>query len=154
MNTSFLDTGDLCDGEIFLRLERAVDADPARGFVPAYYFEICLQGSRKKVGHCNLRLGHNEKLYYGGNIGYGVDKAYRGRHYAEKACRLLFRQAQKHGMKYLYITCNPDNSPSKKTCEHLCENGSGELKGIVDVPPDNDMFQRGEKQKCVFYFKL
>ena len=37
---------------------------------------------------------------------------HRGHHYAGKACKLLFQLAQRHGMEYVIITCNPDNYPS------------------------------------------
>ena len=99
---------------------------------------------------CGLRIGHNEGVYYGGNIGYGVGEPHRGRHYAGKACLLLFQLAKKHGMDYLYITCNPENTASRKTCEYA----GGVLEGVVDVPEDNDMYQRGERKKCIYRFVL
>lgn len=74
------------------------------------------------MGSCDLRIGHNENLYYGGNIGYRVEEAYRGNHYAGKACLLLFELARKHDLQYLIITCNPDNAASRKTCEYAGEN--------------------------------
>ena len=61
------------------------------------------------MGKIDLRIGHNGNVYYGGNIGYSVDKKYRGHHYAGKACLLLFELAKKHHMDYLIITCVPDN---------------------------------------------
>jgi len=60
----------------------------------------------------DLRIGHNRRLYYGRNIGYAIDEAHLGHHYATKGCYLLFDLTRKHNMKYLYITCNPDNYPS------------------------------------------
>ena len=65
-----------------------------------------------KIGVCDLRIGHNENTYYGGNIGYGIDEEYRGHHYAGKACLLLFELARKHEWDYVIITCNPDNFAS------------------------------------------
>lgn len=53
-------------------------------------------------------------------------------------------------MTKLYITCNPDNIPSRKTCEKL----GLEFKGIIDLPEDNEMYLEGEKQKCLFEWKL
>ena len=97
-----------------------------------------------------FRSGHNESVYYGGNIGYRVHPAHRGRHYAGKACLLLFQLAEKHGMEYLYITCNPENMASRKTCEFA----GGVLEGIVELPPDNDMYLEGERQKCIYRFSL
>ena len=79
----FLQTDDLRNSEIFLRLDRTCDAQPEKDWVPAYYFSICLPNGTK-IGQCDLRIGHNERLYIGGNIGYGIDKSYRGHHYAAK----------------------------------------------------------------------
>ena len=145
----FLPTEHLRSDEIWLQLENLALGNPDRGWVPAYHFAICnLQG--EKMGVCDLRLGHNEKLYYGGNVGYRVHEPYRGHHYAAKACRLLFQLAKQHDMGYVIITCNPDNIPSRKTLEHL----NGELLEIVELPPDNDMRQNGETHKCIFKFVL
>ena len=85
----FQDTSFLKNEEIMLCLERTAEGDPDRNWLPAYYFGICLPDGTR-VGQCDLRVGHNRNTYYGGNIDYGVDEAFRGRHYAAKACRLLF----------------------------------------------------------------
>ena len=87
------------------------------------------------MGRCALRIGYNDSLYYVGHIGYSVYEKYRGHHYAAKACKLLFLLAKKHNMSYLYITCNPDNIPSRKTLEYL----KGELLEIAELPEDSDM---------------
>lgn len=136
--------------EICLKLEQYVQEDPERGWVRALHFFICTPDGRRKVGKCDLRLGHNERLYYGGNIGYHVKPRYRGNHYAAKACRLLFQLAREQGMEYVIITCNPDNLPSRRICEYL----QGRLLEICDLPEDNDMYQKGERQKCIFRFDL
>ena len=146
----FLDTAFLKNDEITLRLEKTVDGDDARGWLPAYHFAICnLAG--EKMGTCDLRIGHNENVYYGGNIGYRIEPAYRGRHYAGKACLLLFGLARKHGLDWLIITCDPDNRPSRKTCEWL----GGALLEIVELPEDNLMrVENGETEKCIYRFSL
>ena len=97
---TFLDTSDLKTDEIFLKLIKAADADTEKGYVPAYYFKICLISDKTEVGHCDLRIGYNERLYFGGNIGYEVYEPYRGNYYAGKACLLLFNLARKHSMEY------------------------------------------------------
>ena len=102
----FYPTDDLKEEEIFLRLDHVNDAQPEKRWLPAYYFDICRRDGTK-AGHCDLRIGHNEKTYIGGNIGYAVDEPYRGHHYAARACRLLFRLANRHGMDYVIITCDP-----------------------------------------------
>lgn len=147
---TFYDTTDLISEEIALRLDHTFPGDPVRGWVPAYYFDI-LDREGQKVGNCDLRIGHTEGLYYGGNIGYAVEEPYRGHHYAEKACRLLFRLAQRHGLGYLIITCQPSNLPSRRTCERL----GGQLLEIVELPEDNDMRVRdGHTRECVYRFEL
>lgn len=145
----FIDTDFLENDEIKLVLEKIVDGDDKKGWVPAYHFAICnLEGI--KMGVCDLRIGHNDNLYYGGNIGYAVDEEYRGHHYAGKACLLLFELAKKHQLEYVIITCNPDNHASRKTCEYA----GGELSEIVELPADNDMREKGETEKCIFKFLL
>ena len=64
----FLDTSFLQNDEINLVLERTADGNEEKGWVPAYHFAICNQDGIK-MGVCDLRIGHNDKLYYGGNIG-------------------------------------------------------------------------------------
>ena len=145
----FIDTEFLKNSEIKLVLERTAEGNEEKGWVPAYHFAICnLAGT--KMGVCDLRLGHNDNLYYGGNIGYSIDEEYRGHHYAGKACLLLFELAKMHQLEYVIITCNPDNYASRKTCEYA----GGELLEIVELPADNDMREKGETEKCVFKFLL
>lgn len=145
----FIDTEFLRNDEITLVLEKTVDGDVVKEWVPAYHFAIC-NNKGIKVGVCDLRIGHNDKLFYGGNIGYRVEEEHRGHHYAGKACLLLFELARKHDMEYLIITCNPDNHASRKTCEYA----GGELLEVVELPEDNDMRDDGETEKCIFRFQL
>ena len=148
----FLNTKFLRNDEITLRLVKKVKRDDERGWVPTYHFDICKTGAKgaQPLGMCDLRVGHNEKTYYGGNIGYGVYEEHRGNHYAGKACLLLYELARKHGMEYVIITCNPDNVLSRKTCEYAdCE-----LIEIVALPPDNDMYLEGEREKCIYKITL
>lgn len=145
----FVNTDFLQDGEIRLVLERTADADPVKGWVPAYYFDIC-DHAGNKMGKCDLRIGHNEKLYFGGNIGYRVEEPYRGHRYAEKACRLLFHLARRHDLGYVIITCREDNIPSYKTCEAA----GGTLLEIAEIPEDNDMRKDGVTHVRVYRFEL
>jgi len=145
----FLNTDFLKNDEIKLVLERTAEGDPVKNWVPAYYFSICdLNGT--KMGSCDLRIGYNERLYYGGNIGYGIEEAYRGHHYAGKACLLLFELARKHEMDYLIITCNPNNHASRKTCEYA----GGTLLEIAQLPDWHNMREEGETEECIYRFDL
>lgn len=146
----FFDTSNLFDSEIILKLHRTADANPKRNWVPAYHFKICRISDDAEVGFCDLRIGYTEGTYYGGNIGYTVYENFRRKHYAGKACLLLFKLAKSHEMKYLYITCDPDNYASRKTCEFA----GGVLEGIFDLPPHNEMYLEGDKRKCIYRFEL
>ena len=145
----FFDTSDLKSDEILLRMTRTLDAQPEKRWLPVYYFDIC-RPDGEKIGHCDLRIGHNEKTYIGGNIGYGIDEPYRGHHYAAKACRLLFRLAQKHGMDHLFITCMPENGASARTCE----NAGGRFVEETDIPPENEMYAEGKRRVRIYRFDI
>ncbi len=136
--------------EIFLELNHTDAGNPQQGIAPSYHFEICLSDGTK-IGTCDLRIGHDKRLFYAGNIGYRIAPSYRGHHYAAKACRLLFHLAARHHMGYVLITCNPENMASARTCKLL---GCTEL-GTVKLPPEHEMYQCGE-QKTHFpiYFSI
>ena len=145
----FYDVSDLRSDEIFLKLNRTCDAQPEKNWLPAYYFDICLLDGTS-IGGCDLRIGHNDKTYLGGNIGYAVNEEYRGHHYAAKACELLFMLARKHGMDHVIITCDPVNAASNRTCERL----HGEYLETADIPEDNEMFEAGKRQVKIYRFDL
>lgn len=135
--------------DVSLLLERKAKKDTKSDWLPAHYFFI-LDKNKKKVGVCDLRLGHNDNSYYGGNIGYRVFEEDRGNRYAAKACLLLFSYARSLGMEYVIITCDPDNLASKRTCEIL----GGELLEITELPEDHVMREGGSTHKCIFRYDL
>ena len=88
----FLKTDFLENGEIKLIVDRLVEGNPDKNWVPAYHFHICdLRGNT--MGACDLRIVYTAGLYFGGHIGYRINEEYRGHHYAAKACKLLFSLA-------------------------------------------------------------
>lgn len=133
----------------FLRLVKTCDEQPEKQWLPAYYFDICLLDGTK-IGHCDLRIGHNNKTYIGGNIGYGIDEPYRGHRYAARACFLLFQQARKHDMSYIIITCVPTNTASSKTCQ----TAGGKYVETADIPKDNEMYAEEKRQVMIYRFDL
>ena len=121
------------------------EADTAKSWAPYYELAIRQKGTDVRVGGISARIGYTDSLVkYGGQIGYGVDEAYRGHRYAAKGCALIKPIFQAHGMDVVWITNNPDNWPSRRTCELLgCK-----FVEIVDLKPGNDMYDMGERQKC------
>ena len=128
-----------------------VPKDTAKGWVPAYALSIRQKGSDAVVGQISLRIGYTDSLAkYGGHVGYSVDKAYRGHRYAAKGCSLIKEIFKAYNMDVVWITCNPDNRPSRRTCEILgCE-----FVEIVDLVPGSDMYARGERQKCRYRWTI
>lgn len=147
----FNDYGVFTDGEIEVVIRRKNPADEHRGYAPEYWFDIFLPGNPEPIGQIDLRIGNTQYLtMYGGNVGYAIKEKYLGRRYAAKACNLIKPVAIDHGFKTLWITCNPDNMPSRRTCEILgCE-----LVEIIDLPEDTDLYRDGERQKCRYRWDL
>ncbi|WP_428938060.1 GNAT family N-acetyltransferase [Fontivita pretiosa] len=144
--------------------------DPQKGYVPSYHFWMRLRAVKATelngaplprwgqaqppieiAGGITLRVGNTPDIQmYVGHIGYGVYPPARGHHYAERACRLIFPLARAHGLRRLWITTNPDNWPSRRTCERLgCR-----LAEIVPLPHDHPLYQKGEKFKCRYWLDL
>ena len=147
----FFDYQPFTDGEIEVVVKDKVPPDNERGYIPGYEFTIRFSENKKPVGRVNLRIGNTERIIkYIGHIGYGIEEKYRGHHYAAKACRLIMQVALDHGLGTLWITCNPDNNPSRRTCEVL----SCELVEIIDLPEDLDMYRRGERQVCRYRWDI
>lgn len=141
----------LTNGEIALELATQVPGDTAKGWVPANHYQIKKVATGEAVGQIDLRLGYTWDLVrYGGQIGYSVHENFRGHHYAAKACLLLKSVARHYGMDVLWITCNPDNWPSRKTCEYI----GATLVEIVDLPETSDMYREGERQKCRYRWMI
>jgi len=153
MNTEkfeFLDPGKLTDNELELKLVKKVPANPAKNYFPMYEFEMRNTITGKKIGDINLRIGFNENIKYGGHVGYGVLEESRGNRYASRSLKLLFPLAKKHGINPLWVTCNPENIASRKTCELA----GGKLVEIVDLPEYNEQYFKGERKKCRYRFDL
>ncbi len=141
-NFTFLDLGSLNDDDLELSLISQTKSYPSQ--VPVYNFEMRQPSNATAMGRISLRVSNSEyTLLYAGHIGYRVFPEYRGNHYAARSCHLLLPLARRHGINPVWITCNPDNVASIRTCEILgatyCE--------TVDLPKDIDMYNYGERQK-------
>ena len=141
----FFDPGPLRDRELSAVVVARKPADPGKGWVPSYEIDLHVDGVQERIGKIFLRVGTTPALEMcGGHVGYEIDPAWRGRHYAERSVRLLLPLAKCHGFSTLWITCSPDNWPSRRTCERL----GAQFVEIVPVPPDNEMYLQGARQKC------
>ena len=145
----FLEPGSLIDGDLELVLSRKIPPDYRRGYAPVYQFNMVPAGSRKIMGSIELRIGEDENLVqYSGHFGYRVTVEYRGNRYAARSVRLLLPLAVIHGLNPVWITCDPDNQASRRSCEIA----GGAMVEIVDVPKNSNMYRRGEQQKCRYRF--
>lgn len=147
--TRFLDFGQLIDDDLELVLDNFNFGDESQGMPPAYRYRMIHTKTRMTMGNISLRLGNQPQiLLYAGHIGYGVDEAYRGQCYAARGVILLLPHARAHGIDPVWITCNPDNRASRRSCELA----GGKFVEIVDLPVDNLMYKLGERQKCRYRF--
>jgi RimJ/RimL family protein N-acetyltransferase len=136
-------------------------ADSSTSRSPQYHFWMLIRNDTappsvglppvRIAGGIGFRIGKSFEIeMYYGHFGYHVYPPARGRHYAERSCRLLFPLARQHGMTRLWITCNPDNVPSRRTCERL----GGKLVSIVAVPESDPLYARGDREKCRYRIDL
>jgi predicted acetyltransferase len=147
----FFYPGELIDDDLELVLAHKSPADETRNLVPAYIFDMRHVPSGERIGGISLRVGNTKHItHYAGHLGYGVNEAYRGHHYAARSCRLLLPLAKRHGINPVWITCNPDNWASRRTCELA----GAVLAEIVDLPEHTDLYRNGERQKCRYRIDL
>jgi len=140
-----IDPGNLQDDELQLELDRYLVADPEREWLPTYHFNMVRANPSIVIGTINLRIGSPERIVlYRGHIGYSVKPEYRGHRYAARSVKLLLPLAAAHRLNPLWVTCDPDNMASRRSCELA----GGELVEIIEVPSDDEMYQRGIRQKC------
>ncbi len=131
--------------------------DPARGWVPSYHFWMKLHPINgvpapiRIAGGIGLRVGTNDEIRrYAGHVGYHVYPPARGHRYAERACRMLLPLAAAHGIAELWITVNPENIASRRTCERL----GARLIDTVLIPTAHPFYARGERVKCRYRLDL
>lgn len=149
----FVDLPPLIDKELELRLVTTTLPSAFRRNVsaPTYYFLMVHRETRERMGYIDLRVGRSEYItHYLGHIGYRVKEDYRGHSYAARSCRLLFPLAAGHDIDPLWITCDPNNPASRRTCVKA----GGEMVDILPVPSHYDMYRRGEHFKCRYRFDL
>jgi predicted acetyltransferase len=147
----FLDPGRLVDDDLQLVLTDAFSGNSTRNLAPAYRFRMTRTDQGIGMGEIELRIGNTPHLrLYAGHIGYEVYPSYRGHHYAARSVRLLLPLARRHDLGTVWITCNPDNYASRRSCELA----GFEFVEIVNLPPDSEMYREGERQKCRYRYQL
>lgn len=140
----------MTDGVIDLVPVALYPPDSDMGFGECYDFIIAPHGVSKEAGRISLRLGESPCIYYFGHIGYHVDVPYRGRRYARRACALLVPLMLEKGKRSVVITTDPDNMPSRRTCEGLgCT-----LERTVAVPPGIRKRWLISPEKCRYIWRL
>jgi len=149
---AFLDTEGMTDGTVSLKCVEKAPADPARGRVPAYEFEIIAENT--VVGDIGLRVGMSDSLYYGGQIGYNIIEEFRGRGYAARACALLAPLAERHGFEKVLITNEARNLASRRVCEKL----GAKLIRIAPLPEWHEMNGEtrfpGPRRECIWEYNV
>jgi tagatose 1,6-diphosphate aldolase len=143
VSTAFLEPGELVDDDMCLAVEHLYPGDPASGRAPAYRFAITVQG--KKAGDIELRLGTSDFIVqFAGQVGYSVEPPYRGNRLAARALRLLLPLARRHGFTCIWVTVDPGNWASRRSCEIA----GATMVEVVDLPEDCDMYRQGYRQRC------
>jgi predicted acetyltransferase len=147
----YVDPGTLQDDDLILTLDRFERSDPLREWLPTYHFKMVHRDADVTMGSINLRVGSPQRIVlYRGHIGYGVQSEYRGKHYSSRSVKLLLGLAARCRIDPVWITCNPDNIASRRSCEIA----GGELIEIIDVAADEEMYARGIRHKCRYRFDI
>lgn len=136
----FIDPGRLTDNDLELVLTKQIPADPVAKRVPYYEFEMRQPGSLTAMGSIRLRIGPEDILYYAGNIGYEVKEEYRGKHYAARSSLLILPLARAYGLEAAWLTVNPHNTPSLKTCKII---GARYIE-TVRLPKSHEMYGKSD----------
>jgi len=146
--TGFLDAGELRDGELALSCVERQPERPDIGYVPAYLFEMRVDGVR--AGEISLRIGMTDSLYYGGQIGYNVEPAFRGRGFAGRGCKLLLPLIRRHGFRSVLITNDPANAASRRVCEKI----GARMVRVAELPEGHDLYKQGQRRGCIWVWDV
>lgn len=139
----------LSDGELVLQFLR-FDEHPVHR-VPAYYFRMIHKQTGAELGEINLRcssIPHIER--YAGHIGFVVHEPHRGHRYASRSVALLITVAKQLKFESIWITCDPENTASRRSLE----SAGAQFVEIVDVPPDCVIHKTGHLRKCRYRIDL
>ena len=139
----FREPGRLINGDLELVLIARQPANMIWRHTPAYEFEMRRRGTAMRLGAIRLRIGSARRLRYPGQIGYEVDEPFRGHRYAARSCRLLLPLARAHGLRAVWLTVDPHNIASQRTCAIIGAN----YVDTVRIPKDHEMYRHGARYR-------
>lgn len=86
------------------------------GYVAQSIYWLYDGGNPVGMGKIRHELTENSRKN-GGNIGYAVSRAYRGKGYGNFLLRLLLEEARKLDVKDIILTIDKNNDASRRVCE-------------------------------------
>jgi predicted acetyltransferase len=96
-------------------------------------------GKPLAIGSIRLRIGSALKLRYPGHIGYEVEEKFRGHRFAARSCQLILPLACAHGLSAVWLTVDPHNIPSQRTCEII----DAKYIETVRIPKTHEIYAQG-----------
>jgi tagatose 1,6-diphosphate aldolase len=94
-----------------------------------------------KIGTIRLRIDSTVALRLPGHLGFDVKRKFRGHRYAARSCRLLLSLARAHGLSFVWITCDPKNAASIRSCELA----GGRYMETVRIPRSHEMYTKNDR---------
>ena len=146
----FINPGKLVDDDLKLVLVKKTPVDPVTGYSPCYHFEMRRCNHTGAIGIIRLRIDSTAKMRYPGHIGYEVKPRFRGHRYAARSCRLVLPLARDHRLQSVWLTVDPKNIPSQKTCKII----SAEYIETVRIPKDHEMYREGARYRRRYRLSL
>lgn len=103
-------------GEYLLALRQA-ESEPLGGMAPATQYWLVTEAVGY-LGEVSLRHHLNDSLkLFGGHIGYKIRPSQRRKGYGSLLCKLAIEKARQRGIRDILITCDEDNTGSRKIIE-------------------------------------
>lgn len=99
------------------------------GFVNTSTFWLI--DNNEVVGVTRVR---HEEVEGAGHIGYDISPIYRKKGYGTQILKLALREAEKIGIKDVIVTCNVENTASRK----IIEKNNGRLLGTIFDKEENE----------------